>query len=228
MFAQHLRKRAGLLALAANLYLVAPGWPVCAEEKPAAKGYEVDIKASRIFVKVDKSTRLGHQHGIEGRLKSGHLTFGGAGELVFDVASFTADTEEARRRVGLADKPVSENEARHVTDTLRSAKVLDVAQFPTAAIRASSVTPLDKQTAGVPGMYQLEGRFHLHGAERKIRFKAKAERGEQEGTLRLTDVFTVKQTDYGIKPFSAAGGLFQTADELEFHGDLVLRPTSGK
>jgi polyisoprenoid-binding protein YceI len=228
MFAQRLRRRAGLLALAANLYLLAPGWPACADEKRAATSYEVDTKASRIFVMVDKSTRLGHQHGIEGRLKSGHLTFGGAGELVFDMASFTADTEEARRRVGLADKPVSEHEARHVTDTMRSAKVLDVAQFPTAAIRASSITPLDKQAAGAPGMYRLEGRFNLHGAERRIRFKAKAERGEPEGTLRLTGVFTIKQTDYGIEPVSAAGGLFRAADELAFHGDLVLRPTSGK
>jgi polyisoprenoid-binding protein YceI len=220
----HHRDRAVLLALSACLYAVATGSPARAEEKPAAKSYEVDTKVSRIFVKVDKSTRLGHLHGIEGNLKSGKITFGGEGELAFDMASFTADTEEARKRVGLADKPVSENEAKEVTDTMRGAKVLDVDQYPTATWHITSVQPLDKQAAGAEGMYQLEGSLKLHGAEQKIQFKAKLGAGEKKGTLRLTGVFQIKQTDFGIKPVSAGGGFAKVADVLDVHGDLTLVP----
>jgi polyisoprenoid-binding protein YceI len=228
MSAQRLPGRTVLLALSACLCVIATGGPGRAEEKPAAKSCEVDATASRIFVKVDKSTRLGHLHGIEGNLKSGKLTFGGTGELVFDMASFTADTEKARRRVGLGDKPVSEDEAKKVTDTMRSAEVLDVAQYPTATFRATAIKPLDKQAPGAVGMYQLEGRLSLHGAEQTIQFKAKLERGEKQGELRMTGVFQVKQTDYGIKPVSAAGGLAKVADVLDIHGDLRLRPAADK
>jgi polyisoprenoid-binding protein YceI len=228
MAAVRLLSRVRLLTVALCLYPAA-GLPARAQEKADKATFEVDTKDSRIFVKVDKSTRLGHLHGIEGNLKSGKLTFGGTGELVFDMASLTADTEEARKRVGLADKPgPTENQINDVTKTMRSEQVLDVAQYPTATFRATAIKPLDKQAPGESGMYQLEGSFSLHGAERKIEFKAKAERGEKEGTLRLTGVFQIKQTEYGIKPVTAAGGFAKVADVLDVHGDLRLRPAAGK
>src|SRR5262249_16969897 len=74
----------------------------------------VDYEPSRIYVKVGTATRLGHEHGVEGNLKSGKLTLGGDGEFVFDMASFTADTSLARKRVGLERKKVSANEAKKV------------------------------------------------------------------------------------------------------------------
>ena len=39
--------------------------------KPATKTYQVDTANSKIYVKVGSATRLGHPHGVEGRLKSG-------------------------------------------------------------------------------------------------------------------------------------------------------------
>jgi polyisoprenoid-binding protein YceI len=188
----------------------------------------VDTKASFVYVKVGIATRLGHEHGVQGNLKSGTLTLGGEGELVFDMTSFMADTPEARKRVGLDRKKVSENEAKKVTEAMRGAEVLDVAQYPTATCRLASITPLDKQAAGQPGMYQLEGRFTLHGTEKKLQFKANLERTDREGVLKLTGSFTIKQTDYGIKPASAAGGLARAADELTIMGDLILQPAAGK
>src|SRR5262249_33530072 len=140
----------------------------------------------------------------------------------------TADTAEARKHVGLEKKKVSENEAKKVTEAMRGGDVLDVAQYPTATYRISSVAPLDKQAAGEPGAYQVEGRFTLHGAEQKLPFTARGERTAKEGALRMTGTFSLRQTDYGIKPYPAAGGLAKVADELEITGELVLRPASGK
>src|SRR5438067_1391208 len=85
---------------------------------PQAATYEVDVSASRVYVKVGIATRLGHEHGVEGNLKSGKLTPGGEGELIFDMTSFMADTAEARKRVGLDKKKVSENEAKKVTEAM--------------------------------------------------------------------------------------------------------------
>jgi polyisoprenoid-binding protein YceI len=215
-----------LLAVAVSLPLCVASFSARAERQaaPGAATYEVDAGASRVYVKVGTATRLGHEHGVEGKLKSGKLALGGGGELVFDMASFTADTADARKRVGLDKKKVSANEARKVTETMRGADVLNVARYPTATYRIDSIAPLDKQAAGQPGAYQVEGRFILHGIEKKLPFKAKVERGDRAGLLRMSGTFTIKQTDYGIKPYSAAGGLAKVADELEIAGDLVLKP----
>jgi polyisoprenoid-binding protein YceI len=230
MYARCLNSRTILLAVAVSLPLCAASVPARAgrQAAPRAATYEVDAGASRVYVKVGTATRLGHEHGVQGNLKSGRLALGGGGELVFDMASFTADTADARKRVGLEKKKVSANEARKVTEAMRGADVLDVAKYPTATYRIDSITPLGEQAAGEPRTYQVEGRFTLHGTEKKLPFKAKVGPGDKEGQLRISGTFTIKQTDYGIKPYSAAGGLAKVADELEISGDLVLKPRSGR
>jgi polyisoprenoid-binding protein YceI len=221
MAARYLYTRVLALAvfLILNLIVVSAG----AQEKAAPATYEVDVEASRIYIKVGAATRLGHQHGVEGNLKSGKVTFGGEGELVFDMASLTADTAEARKRVGLEKKKVSQNEAKKVTQAMRSADVLNVEKHPTATFRLSAIKPLDKQAAGEPGTYQIQGSLSLHGTENKLQFKGKVERADKEGQLKATGTFTIKQTDYGMKPYAAAGGLAKVADELEISGELVLK-----
>ena len=41
--------------------------------------------------------------------------------------------------------------------------------------------------------------------------------------LRASGEFTVRQTDYGIKPVSVAGGALKVKDELKFSFDIVAR-----
>ena len=198
-----------------------------AEDKPAVAGkvYEIDTEASKVFVKVGSATRLGHPHGVEGAFKSGKLTLGGTGEFVFDMASFTADTANARNRVGLGNKKVSENEAKKVTAAMRGADVLDVNKYPTATFRIAMIKPVDKQAAGAPGGYQLDGTFTLHGSEQKLSLKADVAATDKPDVIKVTGSFRIRQTVYGITPYSAAGGLAKVADELEISGDLVLKAT---
>jgi polyisoprenoid-binding protein YceI len=217
------------LVLAASLQIcLASSPPASQEPQRQAVSYVVDTDASRIYVKVGTSTRLGHEHGVEGNLKSGKITLGGEGELVFDMASFSADSLASRKRVGLERKKVSENEAKKVTAAMRGGDVLDVVQYPTATYQISSIRPIDKQAAGEPGTYQLEGRFKLHGVEQKLALKAKLERADKDGRLRMTGRFAIKQTDYGMTPVSAAAGLAKVADKLEITGELVLRTATSK
>lgn len=193
-------------------------------DQTGAAAFEVDTSKSRIFVKVGKATRLGHEHGIQGNLKSGQIHFAGRGKLVFDMASFEADTAEARRVVGLGNKKVSSSEAKKVTDAMRGAEVLDTARFPTATFTITSIVPLDKQTAGAAGRYRVAGSFKLRDVEKKLDFQAEVEAADKAGALRMHGTFALKQTDHGITPYSAAGGLVKVADELQISGRLVLTP----
>lgn len=187
------------------------------------KVYQVDAAASRIFVKVGSATALGHPHGVEGQLKSGKASFGGEGEMVFDMSSFAADTAESHKRTGLEREKTPASDAKKITETMRGKDVLDVARFPTATFHISAMRPLGRQAPGAPGMYQLDGKFTLHGVKKDIQIKAKVEAPpEQNGRTKLTGSLTIKQSDYGIKPYSTFGGVVRVSDQLEIFGDLVL------
>lgn len=187
--------------------------------------YEVDTKASRVYVRVDPAG-FGHAHGVVGVLASGRGSLGDPhkiGELVFDLTSFSADEPEVRQYVGL-NGAVSDSERRSVTQTMLGPSVLDTGQYPTATYTVTSITPLDKQKPGEPGRYQVEGKLDLHGTKRPVRFQAKAERAEAKGAFRVRGEFSLLQTDYGITPYSALFGAVKVKDELRIDGDVALVP----
>ena len=80
-------------------------------EDTKSASFEVDKDASRVYIKVTRTNRLGHNHGVEGKLASGSLAVGGKGSLVFDMSTFAADTAQARKYVGL-DADFSASDAR--------------------------------------------------------------------------------------------------------------------
>jgi polyisoprenoid-binding protein YceI len=191
------------------------------EAKTLAAG-DIDPETSRIYVRVGKR-RLGHEHGVEGRVKSGHLVLDAAenaGEIVFDMTTFKADTDGARKYVGL-ESTTDQDEQTEVTATMTGKGVLDTAKYPTATFTVkSSKTMAEKSDDGHP-QYELKGEFDLHG--KKLPLTVVAEAGDAvDGRQPLTGMFTVKQTDYGIKPYSAVGGLVAVTDELKIYGDLQV------
>ena len=54
------------------------------------------------------------------------------------------------------------------------------------------------------------------------RIKAKFEAGAQQGSMKLSGSFSLKQSDYGIKPYSVFGGVVKVADDVEISGDVLL------
>jgi polyisoprenoid-binding protein YceI len=74
----------------------------------------------------------------------------------------------------------------------------------------------------------IDGQFTLHGKTRTIRFLTELKGTNTPGVARLTGWFKILQSDYGMKPFSAAGGVIGIEDELVIYGDLILRPDNGR
>ncbi|HUY88345.1 MAG TPA: YceI family protein [Pirellulales bacterium] len=212
--------RISTLALLAGL-LVAASRPVRAEEGQVRGEKEVNVEASRVYIFVGK-VGLGHEHGVVGRVKSGSILLGAksqAGEIVFDMPSFVADTAEARKYLGLeGETPASRQ--KEVTANMVGADVLDVRKFPTATFKIASALPLkNKSDAGNP-LYRLAGEFTLHGVKRPL--KLDAEVIAQSGGARIRGSFKILQTDYGIEPFSKAFGAIGVTDELAIHGEILL------
>lgn len=192
----------------------------------AAEGADdIDLKTSRVYMRVGK-TGFGHEHAVVGRLKSGRLRLGAeenAGELVFDMPTFDADSTAARRYVGLKGETDSGTRQEVNTNMLGPA-VLDVKKYPTAtfAIQSAEITT-ERSRDGHP-VVKLTGDFTLHGAKRSL--DVFAELIDEQGTKRVRGGFPLKQTDYGIKPFSKAFGAIGVADEMTVYGEIVLAATT--
>jgi len=188
---------------------------------PPAPG-DVDLAASRVYVFVGK-TGLGHNHAVAGLLQAGRVAVGAAdqaGTLVFDMRSFTADTAEARKALGLPGETDASTQ-KQVQANMTGPEVLDVARHPTATFQIRSALSSKQQVSGRPPVYELMGTFTLHGVARDVMIPVEVEqRGEW---LRLRGMFVIKQTDFGMKPYKKLGGVVGVADELRITGDILVR-----
>ncbi len=172
-----------------------------------------------MYVYVGK-TGFGHEHAVVGAIKSGKLNLNlerDAGEIVFDMRSFTADTDHARKYLGL-EGTTDPSTQKSVTANMRGEEVLDVNRYPTATFRVRRVTRLAGASKRKLPTFQLDGDFTLHGQTRAIRVVADA--GEKDGWLHIRGGFSILQSQYGITPYSRALGAVGVTDALRISGDL--------
>jgi polyisoprenoid-binding protein YceI len=189
------------------------------DEKSAAQAGQINLKRSAIYVYVDK-TGLGHEHGVEGKVKSGAIQLGAradAGSIEFDMTSFSADTDRARKYVGL-EGSTSASTRRQVDKNMLGPDVLDVGKYPTATFAVESA--LRKKTKQGKPVVELKGRFTLHGKSRPLTLDA--EPSQTDGQWNLRGDFSIRQSDFGITPYSAALGTVGVADQLRIYGDLWI------
>lgn len=182
---------------------------------------DVYLPGSRVYVFVGK-TGFGHEHGVVGQIKQGRINLDAArdaGGLVFDMASFAADTPDARKYVGL-QTPTDASTQQQVNANMRGPAVLDVARLPTASFSVKEIVKLPQPSQrGLP-QYQFNGDFSLHGVSRPIQVIAEAE--EQNGWMHLRGNFSMLQSQFGITPFTKAFGAIGVADQLRVWGDLWI------
>lgn len=182
---------------------------------------DVFLGGSRAYVFVGK-TGLGHEHGVVGLLKEGRINLAAprdSGMFVFDMASFAADTPEARKYVGL-EGVTDASTQQQVNANMQGEYVLDSAKHPTATFVIKQIAKLDKPSQRNLPQYVLTGDFTLHGATRPIQVVADTE--EQGGWIHLRGGFKMLQSQWGIKPFTKAFGAVGVADELTIWGDLWI------
>ena len=101
-------------------------------------------------------------------------------------------------------------------------QVLDAQRYPEIRYQASSAGAR-REGHAIQGL--LRGALSLHGTTRPldVPFQARAD----GPAYRVSGTARFHQTDYGITPFSSAGGTIAVDDEIRVEFDLVLVPASG-
>jgi polyisoprenoid-binding protein YceI len=171
--------------------------------------------ASRFEVKTGKAGLFGfagHAHVIRAR--------GVTGRIVYHP---NAPAESRVEIVVPADSlevltPPDTDEIRKVTLAMRT-EVLHVDEHPVISFASDSVT----RTADG---FQIQGRLTLAGQTHDVSCDIRAEVGPD--TLRATGGFSLRQTDYGIRPFRGGpAGTVRVADRVTFSFDAVGVRTPG-
>ncbi len=98
-------------------------------------------------------------------------------------------------------------------------EVLEVQRF-TEAIFESKEIVVEKLSAELCNA-RARGDLTFHGVTQPLSFVALV---TDLGTmLRISGAFSLRQSDFGIKPFSFAAGALRLKDELKFNFELVAR-----
>ena len=209
-----------LLLAACSQPLVPPPAPAPAANADsyraaAASGaavYKVDPDASLIAVTVRRAglmARLGHDHVVASHTLTGYAAPGlGRAELSFRADQMTVDEPQLLREAGIATQPSPE--AVEGTRKNMLGPVLDAQRYPVVALHA------ERSADG-----RLRVAVTLHGVTRSLDLpaavKVDAAQVTASGTAHL------KQTDFGITPFSVGGGLLAVDDGLDVRYRIVAR-----
>jgi polyisoprenoid-binding protein YceI len=117
-----------------------------------------------------------------------------------------------------ADKTMSEFERRGFHDVLHN-KVLECDRFP--AVQFKSVGLSDFKKVGDTRTFTLNGDLSLHGVTRRASFPVSVTlSGDQ---LLATGEAKLKQSDYGITPYSGSVGLIKIGDELQINFSIIAK-----
>jgi polyisoprenoid-binding protein YceI len=105
------------------------------------------------------------------------------------------------------------------------AEVLNAAAFPTARFVIDSALEEPQPSSSGARHYRLSGNLTLQATTRPLVFITEVD--VKNGWNRVRGAFRLKQSDFGMKPYTKALGAVGVADELLVRGELWVAPAVG-
>jgi polyisoprenoid-binding protein YceI len=186
-----------------------------------ARAFDVDASRTKVTALVYRAgplARLGHNHAIVSGQESGVIWLGATPaasgfEVHVPVASFVVDDPEARAAAGPEFPGVVPDDARSgTTANMLRAEVLDAEHYPEIVVRAE----------GAAGNWQqavVHAQVRLKDMRREMDVPVTLQ--VEGNTVTATGVLQIRQTDFGITPFSVAGGAVQVADVVDVRFEIT-------
>ena len=192
----------GLVVLSAGITAAQqPGDPTGAA--PDSVVYHL-APSSRLLVKTGKAGLFGfagHSHDIQARAFDGRVVYypGAPSSSHLEITVLTESLEVLT--------PPDTAEIRKVTAAMRD-EVLRIAEYHEINLVSRQVTPTEDG-------FHIVGALTLVGETRDVPMDVRVEIGPD--TLQANSAFSIKQTDFGIKPYSGGpAGTVKVADRVRF------------
>ncbi len=186
----------------------------------------IDGPASKLTVKVWKDGLLsgfGHDHVIEARRLEGAIAWDAArperGHVRFEVTAASLE---------VVDPGVDEDDLADIKENMDE-DVLEVADHPRILFRSTKVASAAAEPGDAPGLRRLvvTGDLELHGVTRSMKIAVTVLPGE-DGDLTVAGAVKLRQTDFGIEPYSAFLGTVKVKDVVDLSFEIVARPGATK
>ena len=179
--------------------------------------YAIDPARSRATIAVGKagifSFAAGHTHEVIAPSITGHMTVDPA-DPSRSMVRVTIDAS-ALKVTGKGEPP---DDVPRVQQTMASEQVLDVRRYPTIDFDSTSISVKNPGTTKLDLI--INGRLTLHTVTRSVSVPVMVQIEPHE--LTSTGSFSLKQTDYGIKPVSV-GGVVSVKDTVNINFIIVGR-----
>jgi polyisoprenoid-binding protein YceI len=183
----------------------------------ASRTFAIDSKASSVQMHVGKTgigSFAGHEHQILAPLIQGEVNAD-----FDDLPGSTVEMLVNARAMIVSEEGEPKGDAPKVTQAMRGPNVLNAARFPVIRFRSQKVS--GKKVSASSYQLEVQGDLTVHGTTKPIVVPLKVDL--QGATLTGDGKVTLKQSDYGIKPTTAAGGLVQVEDEVPVTLHIVAR-----
>ncbi len=186
-----------------------------AKNEAAGDRYLINAMVSRFTVQAFASGLLsafGHNPNIAIRDISGEAQFNPAA-----VEQSSLHLVVKAGSLAVTDS-ISDKDRRDIEKEMRE-NVLEIDKYPAIVFDAPHVVVREESNAGWD--VTLKGSLTLHGVTHPQTVPARITlTGEM---LRAFGEFSLRQSDYGIRPTSAVGGGLKVKDEVKFTFDIVAR-----
>jgi len=169
----------------------------------AAQDKNIDVRRSTITIHVGKAgifSGAGHTHEVSAPIASGVFNDLSAPRVEFKV-------DAAKMEVKPDSKLSSQDQAQVQRDMQE--KVLESAKYPEIMFRSS------RAETSATGQWRVEGTLSLHGVSRPVSMNV------QRNGEAYTGRVVIRQTDFGIKPITVAGGTVKVKNELEIAFQII-------
>ncbi|MBB3178480.1 YceI family protein [Variovorax sp. Sphag1AA] len=203
------------VAQQAALARAPPGFPADVYERAAAQGavvYRVSPPDALVVITVRRGgslARFGHDHVIASRSLQGFVAPAqGRADLFMPLDDLSVDEPALRTEAGLDTQPTASD--IEGTRTNMQDKVLRVQEFPYALVQVRDVDAKDPASASVS--------ITLLGTTRTSTVPLTLVRTQD--ALRVIGSMELKQSDFGITPFSLLGGALQVEDAFRVRFDI--------
>ncbi len=195
--------------------------PYAARARAGKSVYRLDDAESNVWILVDKAGPLasfGHKHVIEvGRLQGFAAVNPGKAtraDVRFPVASLRVDRPAALKHFGIEEK-LSDADRAGTREHMLGKSVLDAEHYPWVNLR------IDIAHTNA-GSEPLKAAIRLHGEQHALSLTATL--AHPARTWTVTGHFPIKQTQFGITPYSVMLGALRVKDTIEIRYDLVFVP----
>ncbi|MGA7981755.1 MAG: YceI family protein [Chromatiaceae bacterium] len=200
-----------------------PGFPTAFYRAAATSGrtvYRIESQDSLATVNAYRGgslANLGHDHVISSRRVQGYVLASDVAsearaDIYVSLADLKIDEPPLRQAAGLEGQlkpPEIAATRRHMLED-----VLQAARYPFLEVHAGWASDAPPHTV-------LQARISLHGVTRSYRVPVSYSRDAE--TVTVTGQLRIRQTEFGMTPYSVLGGSLKVKDELGLRFSLEAK-----